>query len=96
MSEAALLLPGQDGGCLGGSAVEPLSSAQGMIPGSGIESRIRLLAGSLFLPSACLSNKQNLKIYIYRQDGEEPHGIHVPYTNENDLKAERAQQLQQR
>ena len=37
-------------GRLGGSAVERLPSAQGVIPGSGIESHIGLLAGSLPLP----------------------------------------------
>ena len=37
-------------GYLGGSAVRRLPLAQGMIPGSGIESRIRLPARSLLLP----------------------------------------------
>ena len=37
-------------GCLGGSVVECLPLAQGVIPGSGIKSHIRLLAGSLLLP----------------------------------------------
>ena len=37
------------GGRRSGSAVEHLPSAQGMILASGIESHIRLLAGSLFL-----------------------------------------------
>ena len=37
-------------GHLGGSVVECLPSAQGVIPGSGIESHIRLLAGGLLLP----------------------------------------------
>ena len=37
-------------GRLGGSAVERLPSAQGMIPESGIESHIGLLAWSLLLP----------------------------------------------
>ena len=37
-------------GHLGSSAVERLPSAQGMIPGSGIESRIGLPARSLLLP----------------------------------------------
>ena len=37
-------------GHLGGSAVEDLPLAQGMIPGSGIESHIGLPAGSLLLP----------------------------------------------
>ena len=37
-------------GCLGGSAVERLPSAQRMIRGSGIESHIGLLVGSLLLP----------------------------------------------
>ena len=36
-------------GCLGGSAVEHLPLAQGVIPGSRIESRIRLPAWSLLL-----------------------------------------------
>ena len=36
-------------GCLGGSEVEHLPSAQGVIPGSGIESHFGLLAGSLLL-----------------------------------------------
>ena len=51
-------------GCLGGSAVEHLPSAQGMIPGSGIESRIGLPARSLLLPlpgslplSLCVSHE---------------------------------------
>ena len=35
---------------MGGSEVERLPSAQGMIPGSGIESRIGHPAGSLLLP----------------------------------------------
>lgn len=38
------------GGCLSGSAVERLPSAQEVIPGFRIESRIGLLAGSLLLP----------------------------------------------
>ena len=49
-------------GHLGGSAVECLPLAQGVIRGSGIESHIRLLEGSLLLPlsmslplSLCLS-----------------------------------------
>ena len=37
-------------GRLGGSVVGHLSLAQGMIPGSGIKSRISLLAGVLLLP----------------------------------------------
>ena len=37
-------------GHLGGSAVERLPLAQGVILGSGIESCISLLAGSLLLP----------------------------------------------
>ena len=37
-------------GCLGGSAVEPLPLAQGMIPGSRIQSHIGLPAWSLLLP----------------------------------------------
>ena len=37
-------------GRLGGSAIEHLPSAQGVIPGSGIKSRIRLLVESLLLP----------------------------------------------
>ena len=37
-------------GCLGGSAVERLPLAQGVILGSGIESHVRLLAWSLLLP----------------------------------------------
>ena len=37
-------------GHLGGSVVEHLPSAQGVIPGSEIESHIGLLAGSLLLP----------------------------------------------
>ena len=36
-------------GSLGGSAVEHLPSAQGLIPGSGIQSCIRLPARSLLL-----------------------------------------------
>ena len=45
------LLPNvQFPGCLGGSAVESLPLAQGMILGSEIESHIGLLAGSLLLP----------------------------------------------
>ena len=47
---------------LSGSVVEHLLLAQGMIPGSGIESSIGLLVGSLLLPlsmflplSLCLS-----------------------------------------
>ena len=36
-------------GRLGGSAVERLPSAQGVIPGSRMESHIRLLVGSLLL-----------------------------------------------
>ena len=49
-------------GCLGSSAVEHLPLAQGMIPGTRIESHIRLPAGSLLFPlpvcvsaSLCLS-----------------------------------------
>ena len=45
-------------GHLGGSAVEHLPSTQGVIPGSGTESHIGLLARSLLLPlplSLCLS-----------------------------------------
>ena len=49
-------------GCLGGSMVERLPLAQGVILGSGIESFISILAGSLLLPlpmslplSVCLS-----------------------------------------
>ena len=49
---------------LGGSAVEPLPLAQGMILGSGIESHIGLLPGSLLLPmsvspplSLCVSHE---------------------------------------
>ena len=37
-------------GHLGGSAVEHLPSAQGVIPGARIESHIRLPTGSLLLP----------------------------------------------
>ena len=37
-------------GCLGGSAVERLPLAQGMIQGSGIKSHVRLPARSLLLP----------------------------------------------
>ena len=37
-------------GCLGGSAVERLPLAQGRIPGSGIESHIRLPVRSLLFP----------------------------------------------
>ena len=37
-------------GRLGGSAIERLPSAQGVIPGSMIKSHIGLLVGSLFLP----------------------------------------------
>ena len=54
-------------GCLGGSAVEHLPSAQGMRLGSRIESHIGPLAGSLLLPlpaschpppiSVCLSHE---------------------------------------
>ena len=40
----------QGEGRLGGSVVERLPLAQGMIPGSRIESHIGLLAGSLLLP----------------------------------------------
>ena len=40
----------QVGGHLGGSAVEHLPSAQGVILGSWVESCIGLLAGSLLLP----------------------------------------------
>ena len=56
-------------GCLGGSAVEHLPSAQGMILGLGIESHIKLPIGSLLLPlpvslplylCVSLMNKQNL------------------------------------
>ena len=62
---------GVSGGRLGGSAVERLPLAQVMILGSGIESHIRLPAGSLLLPqpvfltfslSESLMNK--LKKYI--------------------------------
>ena len=49
-------------GCLGGSAVEHLALAQGMIPGLGIKSHIGIPMRSLFLPqsmslplSVCLS-----------------------------------------
>ena len=51
-------LKNKNKGYLGGSAVECLLSAQGMIPGSGIEFPIRLLAGGLLLSpplSLCLS-----------------------------------------
>ena len=51
-------------GRLGGSAVEHLPSAQGVIPEFGIESHIRHLAGSLLLPlpvslplSLCVSHE---------------------------------------
>ena len=37
-------------GCLGGSVVESLPLAQGLIPGQGIESRIQLPTRSLLLP----------------------------------------------
>ena len=37
-------------GHLGGSVIEYLPSAQGMVLGSGIESYIRLLVGTLLLP----------------------------------------------
>ena len=37
-------------GCLGSPAVEHLPLAQGLSPGSGIESHIGLLVGSLLLP----------------------------------------------
>ena len=60
----------QDPGCLGGSGVEPLPAAQGVILESGIESHIGLLVGSLllslprFLPLSLSSisfvNKYNL------------------------------------
>ena len=41
-------------GCLGGSAVEHLPSAQIVIPGSGVEYHIGLLVGSLLLLCLCL------------------------------------------
>ena len=41
-------------GRLDGSVVERLPSAQGMILGPGIESRVELPAGSLLLPLLCL------------------------------------------
>ena len=44
------ILNNQDKGHLGGSAVEHLPSAQGVIPGSGIKSRIKLPVRSLLLP----------------------------------------------
>ena len=57
-------------GRLGGSAVEGLPSAQGVILGSGIESRIGLLAESLLLslpvsltPSLCVSHESALHSY---------------------------------
>ena len=37
-------------GCLGGSAVERLPLAKGVIPGSGMEACIGFPAGSLLLP----------------------------------------------
>ena len=44
-----------DMGCLGGSALEHLPLAQGLIPDPRIESHIRLLAWSLLLlPRLCL------------------------------------------
>ena len=74
-------------GCLGSSVVEYLPSAQGMIPGPGIESYIRFPAKSLLLPlpmSASLSlsvlmNKYinkifKIHIYIYTQDSLPEHG----------------------
>ena len=49
-------------GHLGGAVVEPLPSAQGVVPGPGIMTHIRLPAGNLLLPlpmslplSLCLS-----------------------------------------
>ena len=49
-------------GCLGGSVVESLPLAQGLIPGQVVESRIQLPTRSLLLPlpmslplSVCLS-----------------------------------------
>ena len=61
-------------GCLGGSAVEYLPSAQGVIPGSGIESHIGLTTGSLLLPlpvslplSPSLMNKEINKIFQKNQ-----------------------------
>ena len=47
-------------GGLGGSVVEPLPLARGVIPGPGIESHIKLPVGSLLLPlplSVSLINK---------------------------------------
>ena len=41
-------------GHLGGSVVERLPLAQGMIPDQGMESRIRLFTGSLLLPLCLL------------------------------------------
>ena len=48
-------------GCLGGSAVEHLPLAQGMIPGPGIGSHIRLPIGSLLLP---LPMSLPLSVYV--------------------------------
>ena len=50
-------------GHLSGSMGEPLPLAQGVIPGSGIESHIRLLGGNLLPPlplslSLCVSHEE--------------------------------------
>ena len=57
-------------GCLGSAVVEHLPLAQGMIPGSGIESHIRLLVGSLLLPlPVSLSISLSLMNKLKKKDG---------------------------
>ena len=53
--------------CLGGSVVERIPLAQGMIPGSGIESLIGLPVRSLLLPLP-VSLSLSLSLYLSRID----------------------------